>query len=132
MTHRHYSHRRRRIRGDKITLAVRFFFPTEIGRVSYIFRTICCTFLLLFVVMISSSLNPVPLELSGYDWLFGLFLVPALGIYIYAIAFVLAPRLRDVGLPRLLAILALVPFLNVVVGLAALLLPTGAMISHSR
>ena len=111
---------------------MRFFFPTEINRVSYIFRTISCAFMLLFVVMISSALNPIPLELSGYDWVFGLFLVPVLGIYIYALAFVLAPRLRDVGLPRLLAILAIVPFLNVVVGLAALLLPTGAMISHSR
>jgi uncharacterized membrane protein YhaH (DUF805 family) len=87
---------------------------------------------MLFVAMICSSINPIPLELSGHDWLLGFFAIPFLAIYVYALAFVLAPRLRDAGLPRLVALLALVPFVNIIVGLAALLLPTGAMLSDSR
>jgi len=45
--------------------------------------------------------------------------------YSYVLFFVVLPRLLDVGLPSLCVILAVVPGVNVALGLIALFAPTG-------
>src|SRR6185369_8677277 len=107
-----HSRRRRRRRTGSAVLAFRLFFPMEINRVSYCFRMVLCLLVGLLSVGIFSSINTLPPEVSGYGPLFSLMALPFLVAYAYVVAFIVAPRLRDAGLPRLAALLALVPGLN--------------------
>ena len=86
----------------------------------------------LFAIMIREAVKPVPVEVSGHDWFSGFFGLTILGIWIYAAAFIVAPRLRDAGFPGILALLALVPCVNVLIGIAAMFLPTGAAMRDSH
>jgi uncharacterized membrane protein YhaH (DUF805 family) len=132
-TRRRKRRKRSRLFGRNFSAGVRMLFPPEIGRVSFLFRTVMCAAMALLVWLLAVSAMPMGYQLRDDDWgVWMLGFVPLIIIYVYALAFVLAPRLRDAGLPRISALLALIPILNVIVFAAALVLPTAAMAPEAR
>lgn len=105
----------------------RVLFPSEIGRLEYLFRFVFCMFLLGFYLMVFNAINPLWFELNDVNWLACLLSIPIFLILIYMVSFVIAPRLRDAGIPGLAALLVLVPVVNLFLSIAALFLPTGAI-----
>ncbi|NBR84375.1 MAG: DUF805 domain-containing protein [Verrucomicrobia bacterium] len=100
-------------------------FPHRIGRTAFGIR---------LVVMISACMAMALAVLIGWDALIKavpaiaaipglLFVIPLMAIYY---ASVLLPRVRDTGLPGGVALLALVPPINVVCLVALLFIPTNA------
>ncbi len=124
--------RKRRLERDKMVVIRRVFFPSHIGRLEYLFRFIFCIFLLGFYLMIVEAIGSISIQMHEWDWVMALLITPFLLIGIYIVPFVIAPRLRDAGIPALAALLVVVPVVNMLLSLAALFLPTGAMSGASR
>jgi uncharacterized membrane protein YhaH (DUF805 family) len=85
----------------------------------------------LFAMLVQDSVRTVPVQVSGHDWFSGVFGLALIGIWIYAAAFIVAPRLRDAGLPGLLAVLVLLPVVKLLLCVGALLLPSAAVMPDS-
>jgi uncharacterized membrane protein YhaH (DUF805 family) len=107
-------------------------FPKQIQRLSYFLRMVAC--------LCASALVGVFLGLLGHAapgafnspllkpllWLF------TIAWYCYLLGFVLAPRLRDIGISPYIALVAFVPGANLVIGLVALFAPTGWWLRFNR
>jgi uncharacterized membrane protein YhaH (DUF805 family) len=93
---------------------------------------IVCLWLALLFVAFTGHINPAMMELRGYDSLLGWVFLPFAMLLLYVPLFVLAPRLKDVGLPRLLALLVLVPCVNGLLCLVLIFLRSGLVWTDSR
>ena len=107
-------------------------FPKQIQRLSYFFRLFacCCASALIGVFLgllgrVAPTAFNSPL-LKPLLWLF------AIAWYCYVLGFVLAPRLRDIGISPYIALAAFLPGVNLVIGLIALFAPTGWWLRFNR
>jgi len=93
-----------------------FLFPTRIGRLSYILRSLTLGIILLGVHSCSEQLeDPKTRALVT--------LTEVALVMIYYFWFVVSPRIRDFGLPILTVVLFFIPLLNGVLALFLLLGP---------
>jgi uncharacterized membrane protein YhaH (DUF805 family) len=99
-------------------------FPRQITRRAYLLRVVACLgFYFGFAVALSELLKISSIAQSPL--LIPLLWVSAIVVYLYVLAFVAAPRLRDIGFSPYLALAFFFPGANVLVGLLALFAPTG-------
>ena len=102
-----------------------FLFPHKLRRLNYFVRDLTFEAILYFS---PANFEPGKLSFDG-DWpLTGL-----LGIWlVYCAIFVILPRMRDSGTPSWLVVLAFIPYVNVLFGLALLFKPSSIFPSASR
>jgi hypothetical protein len=105
-------------------VVMRFLFPLQIQRVSYFVRMLACILLCFLLGVLIAWIGHVhPQWLLNPAW--KLMWIFKIAWYAYVVCFVVAPRLFDVGLPRIFALLAIIPGINFGFGLLALFAPTG-------
>ena len=90
---------------------VRLLFPRRIHRLSYFIRLVICNVL------------GAPLFVGESPFERPLVLVCSLALAVYALCFVLLPRLRDVGMSGLWLIVAFIPVANIILGIILLFRP---------
>ena len=87
---------------------VEFLFPRRLHRLAYAIRLVSANLALGFCFFAGTAMN------SGY-WGFG-----SLAIFIYAIFFILLPRICDLGMSKWWLLITLVPFINDIFGIILL------------
>ena len=101
-----------------------FLFPHKLRRLNYFIRGLTFEAILCFS---PANFEPGKLSFDGEWPLIGL-----LGIWlVYYAIFVILPRMRDSGTPLWLVVLAFIPYVNVLFGLALLFKPSSIFPSSS-
>src|SRR6185369_29464 len=95
-------------------------FPVRIQRLSYVLRMLICFVPCILLGLLLGYLGHAYPSFLESPALRPLLLLFYGAWYIYVAMFVAAPRLVDIGLPRLCVLLVLIPGLNLALGLMAL------------